>query len=199
MKKCNSLIIVLCSWSLLASAQITQENANAIAKQYVQNEIGQPATLYINEHAPSAEGISITTSQGETFRAKYACWAYRVNDVDGVNGVQRCYIFVKASDGSVLEVITNYDNSNMDDWKPLGDDTGIDVCNESVLYPNPVSDAVYIPCNGSTLIEIYDLQGKCVFLEQVFCEKQYQLSLSFLKSGVYMLHNGTQIHKISKQ
>ena len=194
MKKCNSLIIVLCSWSLLASAQITQENANAIAKQYVQNAIGQPATLYINECAPSPEGISITTSQGETFRAKYACWAYFVNET-----AQRRYLFVKASDGSILEVIASNDESSGGSWKSLDATTGIDWSNETMLFPNPVSDIVNVPCNGATLVEIYDLQGNCVFSKQIFGEKLCQLSLSFLKSGVYMVYTGNQTYRIVKQ
>jgi len=194
MKKCNSLIIVLCAWSLAASAQITQENANTIAKQYVQNAIGQPATLYINEHAPSPEGISITTSQGETFRAKYACWAYFVNET-----AQRRYLFVKASDGSVLEVIANNDESSSGNWKSLDATTGIDWSNKTMLFPNPVSDVLNIPCNGLTRVEIYDMQGNCVFSEQVFGGKSCQLSLSFLKSGVYMVYNGNQTYRIVKQ
>ena len=201
MKKSIILILVLCAWSLLVSAQITQKEANSIARQYVQSEIGQSLTLYIHKSEPHVDGVTITTSQDETFRAKYACWAYCVNDVDGDPGMLRSYIyiFVKASNGSVLEVTTSEDNSSMDDWELLGDDTGIDIYNETTFYPNPVNDIVYIPCNSPTLIEIYDLQGKCVFSEQVFCEKQYQLSLSFLKSGVYMLHNGNQTHRIVKQ
>ena len=196
MKKISITLVALCVWALCAEAQIiTQEQANAIAKEYVQNATGQPAELYVHKNAPSDEGISVTTSQEETFKAHYACWAYFVNEP-----AQRRYLFVKASDGgSVLEVIASKDVGNNGDWQLLKETTGIDVYNETTLYPNPVSDIVNIPCNGSTLVEIYDLQGNSVFSEQIFCEKQYQLSLSFLKSGVYMLHNGNQTYRIVKQ
>jgi len=190
MKKFNSLIVVLCSCSLLASAQITQEEANAIAKQYVPNEVA----LYVNKNVPNAEGISITTSQGETFLAKYACWAYFANEA-----AQRRYLFVKASNGSVLEVIASNDESSSEDWKLLDEETGFDLGNEPMLFPNPVSDIVNIPCNGLAHIEIYDMQGNCVFSEQIVGEKLCQISLSFLKSGVYMLHNGNQTYRIIKQ
>ena len=69
MKKISIALVTLCSWAFGASAQmITQQEANSIAKQYVQNQIGQSAELYINENAPNDDGISITTSNEETFR-----------------------------------------------------------------------------------------------------------------------------------
>ena len=197
MKKISILLVTLCLWVCGASAQIiTQEQANTIVKQYVQNETGQSAELYVNVNAPNDEGISVTTSKEEMFRAKYACWAYFVNEAE-----QRRYLFVKASDGSVLEVIASNDKSNSGDWQLLKETTNATTLYTlySMLYPNPVSDIVYVPCNGATLIEIYDLQGMCVFSEQVFCEKQYQLSLSFLKSGVYMVHSGNQTYRIVKR
>ena len=201
MKKISITLIALCSWILCAEAQITQEQANTIVKQHVQDQGGQPAELYIHKNVPNDNGINITTSQEEMFKAKYACWAYFINETE-----QRRYLFVKASGtGSVLEVIANNDvNNSDDDWQLLKEEpTELSTLYSntlySTLYPNPVSDIVYIPCNGSTLVEIYDLQGICVFSEQVFCEKQYQLSLSFLKSGVYMLCSGNQIYRIVKQ
>ena len=202
MKKISLILIALCSWVLCAEAQITQEQANTIVKQYVQDQVGQPVELYIHKNAPHEDSVTITTSRGEMFKAKYACWAYFINETE-----QRRYLFVKASGiGSVLEVIASNDVSNSDDdWQLLKEEpTELytlypNTLYSNTLYPNPVSDLVNIPCTGSTLVEIYDLQGICVFSEQVFCEKQYQLSLSFLKSGVYMLHTGNQTHRIVKQ
>ncbi|MDR2962690.1 MAG: T9SS type A sorting domain-containing protein [Bacteroidales bacterium] len=190
MKKITVAIMVLCLCSWGVSAQITQNDANAIAVQYAHTEIGQSARLYRNATAPTNDGVTITTSRNEMFRARYACWTYFVNEPS-----QRRYIFVKASDGTVLEVIAKNDESSNSNWQLLSGEVGVDIQNKAALYPNPVSDVVNLPCSESTKVEIRDLQGNTVFAEQI----TGQVSLSFLKSGVYTILACGKNYKIVKQ
>ena len=70
---------------LTLSAQITQEQANEIVLQYIQNEVSPPYVLYVNTHVPTAEGIVINTFKEETVKVKYPCWSYYLNENPSVS------------------------------------------------------------------------------------------------------------------
>jgi hypothetical protein len=94
------------------TAQITQEAANNIALEYLQQEM-QPYALYAKENV---EGTTITTSLNEVIELDYACWVYYIRYADQPDDVtaSRRYLIVKQSDGNLLEINTNNDLGTAD-------------------------------------------------------------------------------------
>jgi len=205
--KTKNLIAVFLLITISATpffAQITQEQATAIVLKHLQNsDISQPFLLYVNTTTPSTEGISITTSQGETVRARYAAWVYFFNENPNTDEpAQKRYFFVRESNGSLVEIITNND-TGIDDftsWKRV-DATSNLVCREAnnrpALFPNPVSDFLIVPCFGKqVLVEIFDLNGNRVFSNQFSGESR--LDLSFLQAGIYIVNIAGETYRIIK-
>ena len=185
-------ILVLVAWAIVLPAQITREQADVLVKEHLQRENVESNLLYINTNAPSAEGVPITTSSEETFQAKYACWAYYLNESE----VSQCrYLFVKEDNGNLLEVIASNDlgQSDLTQWKAVeGDSVGIVGTWHAAslrIYPNPVDDILTIPCpNERSLVEIYDVKGCRLFSETVSGkENAHQLNVSFLNTGTYII------------
>ena len=200
MKKIFIPMLVLIAWTTSLFA-ITQEEANTIVQNYVQSEVTPPiGTLYANLNTPNGEGITITTSNGETVKAKYACWAYYINESDAS---QRRYLFVKEEGGSLLEVIASNDLSELDaSWMAMNTSIG-SVAGEGnsgkLLYPNPVGDLLTIPCNGDQArVEIYDLKGIRLFSGMISREDACQLNVLFLSAGVYMVDVSGETYKLIK-
>ena len=191
-------IFVACSTSLFA-ATITQEQADAIVLSYAQSEAIQYTALYANLNEPNTAGIEITTSNDETFRAKYACWTYCLN---GNNPAQRRYLFIKKEGGNLLEVIASNDESTLEasSWVAMEPAGLIESANRTkLLYPNPVGDVLTLPCNGANArVEIFDLKGTCLFSGQLSGEDTCQLNVSFLNTGVYMVNVSGEMYKIIK-
>jgi len=117
MKKTIISILVLVIWTTsLYAQQITRGQADTIVKEYLQNKNAMYSILYVNTNEPKEEGITIKTFNEEIFRAKYACWAYYLNESE----FSRCrYLFVKENNGNLLEVIANNDLGQEDttQWK----------------------------------------------------------------------------------
>ena len=201
MKKVIILMSVLIAWATsLPAGNITREQADAIVQDYVQSEVTQPATLFTNLNEPDEAGIAITTSNEETVRAKYACWAYYLDESESA---QRRYLFVKEEGGSLLEVIASNDISDLGaSWAAMP--TGLtDNKGNSLkqLFQNPVDELLTLPCNGgeNTRIEIYDLKGTCRFAGLLSGEGNCQLNVSFLNAGVYMVNISGETYKIIKK
>ena len=192
MSKKIILILVLVVWATTLPAQITRGEADVIVKEYLQGEGVESNLLYVNINAPNAEGVLIATSNEETFRAKYACWAYYLNESE----LSQCrYLFVKEGNGNLLEVIASNDpgQSDLTQWKAVDDDSvgivGTWHAASLRIYPNPVDDILTIPCpNKRSLVEIYDIKGCCLFSETVSGkENAHQLNVSFLNTGAYII------------
>ena len=132
------LVLIACTTSL--SAQITREQADAIVWEHVQNEVTPPYLLYVYNHAPSAEEITITTYNDEMVKIKYACWAYYLNENPAAsNPSQHRYLFVKEDNGNLLEIITTNDFCpDLTEWEPV---LGlVNVKKEFIsIYPNPTT------------------------------------------------------------
>ena len=219
MKKIFIPMIVLLAWATSLSAQITREQADEIVINYLESE-GVPLNyflLYVNADTPNEGGFSLTTSNGETVKAKYACWVYCGNrlyyspcdDPDCPQYVPPHpsmigyrYIFVKEDNGSLMEIITSEDtNQDLNSWTKVNVPSGIVEAKESnkSLYPNPVNDLLTLPCNGeSTRFEIYDLKGTRLFTGTLSGENVCQLDVSFLSAGVYLVKVGGETYKIIK-
>jgi len=180
-------MLVLVAGTTVLSAQITREKADMIVKDYLQGKSVEYSTLYANVNTPSEEGIIIMASNDKAFKAKYACWAYYLNE----NELSRChYFFVKTDNGNLLEVIANNDTGQSDStqWKAVNSVSIIEWGKSDIPpYPNPVDDVLNIPVGEHTHIEIHDLKGICVFSDAVLGKEVYQLNVSFLKAGVYLL------------
>lgn len=63
------------------------------------------------------------------------------------------------------------------------------------LYPNPAQNYIYVLCNGKKKISIYNTVG--VNVMNVNIENQYQLDISHLSSGMYILKADKQFIKFS--
>ena len=206
MKKTITLsVLALAILATPLSAQITQEQATAIVLEHIQNsDITHPFLLYVSINEPSADGFTITTSQGEIVKARYAAWVYLVKDrLSLVSPPWRIrYLFVRESNGSLVEIITN-NNTEIDDltsWKRVEQPSGLpcrEINNRPILFPNPVTDFLIVPCFGKqVLVEIFDLNGNRVFSSQLSGESR--LDLSFLTSGVYVVNISGETYRIIK-
>jgi len=189
-------IFAVLSATLFAQT-ITQEQADAIVQQYANSEVPQSTALYANIAAPSEEGVAITTSNEESFTAKYACWAYCIEEP-----ALRRYIFVNKMGGSILEVVANNDISPLEaeSWEAM-DMTGLanSKANPKQLYPNPVGDILILPCTANSRVEIYDLKGTRLFSGMLSGEGNCQLNVSFLNTGVYMVNVSGETFRIIKK
>jgi hypothetical protein len=199
MKKFIIPMLVLTAWATSLSAQITREQADAIVLQHIKNEVSPPYLLYVNVNAPSETGIAITTFQEETFKAKYACWTYYLNEnPTSTEPTQHRYLFVKEDDGNLLEVITSNDRTPKDliQWEemmPVGiiETQGI----ASVrVYPNPTTGELQVTSYKLqvTGIEIYDVFGKNVSVKFPSFGGVRGGNISHLPNGVYFLKIQTE-------
>ena len=147
-------MLILLAWATSLSAQITREQADAIVRQHIENEVSPPYLLYVNVNAPSQTGIDITTFQEETFKAKYACWAYFLNEnPTSTEPAQHRYLFVKENDGNLLEVITSNDRAPNDltQWEemmPVGIVEAQGIASVRV-YPNPTTGELQVTSYGN--------------------------------------------------
>ena len=102
MKKILLLIAAPFVFLLALSAQTTQPEADGIALERLNQET-RPYTLYAKEDVQ--QKMTITTDNEEILELDYACWVYYVHYVNNTGK----YLFVKASNGNVLEVNMNGD------------------------------------------------------------------------------------------
>ena len=195
MNKKFIITLFLVALATSVPAQITRIQADAIVKEYLQRELGQCGTLYVHTHLPHEGGITITTSNGEIFTAKYACWTYYL----GENESAQCrYLFVKEDNGNLLEVIANNDNGYADtnQWAPI-ETTGLPERKESIVslfYPNPTTGQFSIE-NGELSIvnvEIFDMMGKMQKIESVKQNGEVIIDISHFSIGVYFVRVQTQ-------
>ena len=196
MKKIIFSISVLLTCTVSLFAQITREQADAIVRDYVQNEITRPVVLFTNLNEPDETGIVITTSNGETIKAKYACWSYYFDEAETAG---RRYIFVKEENGSLLEVIANNDFSESGiSWVQMNVNSleSNKANNLKLLYPNPVGDMLIFSCGENARVEIYDLKGSSLFSGMF--SGTCQLNVSFLNTGIYLVNISGETYKIIK-
>ena len=217
MKKVNFIISVFLLVSIFGSSslfaqKITREQADEIVINYVKNEVapteGVPLNtflLYVDANTPNEGGFAITTSSGETVRAKYACWVYYLPyaaEWAVVAPAIRRYLFVKEDNGSLLEIIVNDFAPNLDLWSAVDLPSGFAIPkeNKQSLYPNPVDDWLTLPCNGKPArVEIYDLKGTRLFSGTLSEEDACQINVSFLNAGAYMINVDGKMYKIIKR
>ena len=210
MKQKVFLIVVLVAWATALPAQIMREQADVIVKEHLQNEMIESNLLYVNVNAPSVEGIAITTSNEETFQAKYACYAYYLNESE----LSQCrYLFVKEDDGNLLEVIASNDlgQSDLTQWEAV-DDVGIVETNNYPslrIYPNPTAGQLIIslpnPSEGGAYeaesIEIYDALGKRHYVAAPSLSERAggEVNISHLPAGIYFLKIKTGVSTLIKK
>ena len=205
-------MLVVLAWTTSLSAQITREQADEIVLQHIKNEVTSPYLLYVNVNAPSEAGVAITTFQEETFTAKYACWAYYLNENPNVTEpTQHRYLFVKANDGNLLEIITANDMvPDLTQWTDITTAIGElqSTSYELRVFPNPTTGQLTIYNEQLTIenIEIYDVHGVAhplLFLPSFGGGRGRsdlgRLDVSHLANGVYFLRVGDRTAKFVKQ
>ena len=210
------LILALVEWTTLLPAQITRKQADAIVKAHLQNEMVECKLLYVNVNDPDVTGTAVMTSNEEVVKAKYACWAYYLNESER----SQCrYLFVKEDNGNLLEVIASNDlgQSDLTQWETL-DNVGIvetdDYPSLPQIYPNPTTGQLTISLPNSLeggayeaeSVEIYDVLGKrkC-FSAPSLLERaggEVIIDLSHFPTGIYYLSlygEKRVIYKVVKQ
>ena len=201
-------LLILLAGAISISAQITREQADVIALDYLQSESDRPFKLYVNVNTPNEDGFVITTYNEETVRAKYACWVYFVHEAVPFHhhpySTPFRYLFVKEDNGSLLEVITSNDVllSDLESaWEVVEQSGLVEVESRAKqLYPNPASDWLNLSCNGENLqVTIYDLNGSRLFSEMLSGENACQINVSFLKTGVYVVNVNGEAYRIIKK
>lgn len=123
-----------------------------------------------------------------------------------MGGVQSEYVIADLgklhfSSGDLLVEMQNgaSDNYSLDNIRYLGFAVSMDISSPSLspgqeidLYPNPVSDKMYVCIRTSfktAKLEIISIEGRMVYEEKLFSEDKIQnrqLSLSSLPKGLYM-------------
>jgi len=202
------LIAVLAACTATLSAQVARTQADTIVKAYLQSENVDCNSLYVHVDAPDAEGVDITTSNDEAFKAKYACWAYYLNESE----ISQCrYLFVKADDGNLLEVIAVGDlgQSDLTQWEKV-DEVGISnyelgIMNY-VVYPNPTDGKLHITYAETlhaTSVQMFDAAGRNVGTYCIRPENaEAVIDVSHLPAGVYTLRvydsEAKVVHKVYK-
>jgi hypothetical protein len=195
-RKKNSMRKIVFSISLLValattlSAQVTRKQADSIVREYLQNERIQYELLYVHVNALIKEGITITTSNEEVFTAKYACWAYSLDENEPA---KRRYFFVKGDDGNLLEVIANNDITprDLNQWVPV-ETTGLaerDGNNIKLLYPNPTTGKLTIDNGQSKIdnIEIFDVMGRTQKATTNKQNGEITMDISHFPVGIYLV------------
>jgi hypothetical protein len=198
--------LLLFFYAISLHAQITQEQANAIVLQHIQNEITPPYVLYVSTHAPS-EGIVITTHNKEIIKAKYACWAYYLNEFPDVNTpCQHRYLFVKADDGNLLEIVTSNDFiPDLTDWTLVPLRVIEKETNNILIYPNPTTGELRMESGEWRMenVEIFDISGRKQSYALTVLRSYCLIDISHLPTGIYFVkiktETGSQIQKIIKQ
>jgi hypothetical protein len=197
MKKIIISILVLIFCAISSNAQITQEQANAIVLQYIQNEVTLPCVLYASTYAPSESGLVITTYKEETVKVKYACWAYYLNEYPDINEpCQHRYLFVKGDNGNLLEIITSNDLSpNLTEWMlvPLSV-TNSERNNAILFYPNPTTGELTIENGELTImsIEVFDVYGRKSQISNLKSQNLISINISHLSAGIYFVKIQTE-------
>ena len=92
------------------SAQITQEQADEIVIEYMNHQTND-FTLYAKDKVQSM--FEITTYAGEILELDYPCWVYYVSSDE----IKSKYLFVKESNGNLLEINTKNDEENLNTWR----------------------------------------------------------------------------------
>ncbi len=65
--------------------------------------------------------------------------------------------------------------------------------NESLSYPNPFNEVLFVPLDGhATQIELFDITGQRVIEKSVFYQSEEQLNTAYLASGLYFLRIRTE-------
>ena len=207
MKKITLSIFVLFFYATSLQAQITQEQANTIVLQYLQTEVTQPYLLYAYNHEPSAGELLLTTYNEEVIKVKYPCWAYYLNENSEISKpCQHRYLFVKANDGSLLEIITSNDlgQTDLTEWTlvPLGVPEQ-DSNNALLLYPNPTTGKLTITNYELRItgIEVFDVYGRKQKAEnrKQKAESEIGIDISHLPAGVYFVKVSTENQTITKK
>jgi hypothetical protein len=114
MKKCLLLSVFL-FFVFAISAQITQEQADNIVLERLDNETNA-FSLYAKEK--KQESFILTTSNSETIELEYACWVYFAKYTGKTN---HKYLIVKESNGNLLEINVKNDEGpeNIEEWRIL--------------------------------------------------------------------------------
>ena len=111
------LTLVIAPFLLLTGiqAQTTQAQADAIVLERMNGET-RPYSIYAKEDIQPA-GTVLTTSAGEIMVFEYEHWLYYVSFTD--NSQNNCYLVVKESNGSLLEVNVKNDEGpdDLQTWK----------------------------------------------------------------------------------
>ena len=203
MKKITLFIFVLFFCAISLQAQITQEQANVIVLQHIQNEVTQPYLLYVYDKEPSADELLLITYNEEVIKVKYPCWAYYLNENSEISEpCQHRYLFVKADNGNLLEVITSNDlgQTDLTEWT-LVSLAVPEPENRLLLFPNPTTGELRME-NGELRIEnveIYDIMGKTLNNYQFsIINSQLKINVSHLPAGIYFLRVGNRMAKFVK-
>ncbi|MDR0686659.1 MAG: T9SS type A sorting domain-containing protein [Dysgonamonadaceae bacterium] len=213
------IFAVLFSLSISTFAQdvtkTTKEQADAIALDYIQNDVTQDYVLLRNDNPPSKDGKTSVTwnnnsPHAESLNIEYPCWVYLVQNPTVNETWGTLYLFVNKEDGSLLEVKNKQAvNAAPDNWtKVTAETTRIKEADKNsniLITPNPVSDLLNI-VSGTKIshIELYDSSGRMLRAESVQNKTNYRLNVSSLPEGWYVLKifntagKQTKVHKLIK-
>jgi len=110
MKKILLLLVAPCVFLSALSAQVTQQDADAIVLGRLDKT--KDVTLY----AAKGDVLSVKTIKGEELELAYACWAYYIR----YSGKTGQYVMVKKSDGNLLEILPKNNDTgpnNLTEWR----------------------------------------------------------------------------------
>ena len=124
----NRIILLLVAPFIFFTAQantVTQEEANNIVLERLSQET-RPYIVYTKDGAQ--QKMTVTSVNGEVLEVNYKFWVYYINYINSGS-----YIFVKESNGNLLEVnvSSNATPKDLKDWKEIYN--SLSNCNRSVI------------------------------------------------------------------
>jgi len=121
MKKTVLFLALSFVFTLILTAQITQEQADLIVQTQMKGKI-YPFTVYAKKSLQT-DGITILTSKGENFELNYSCWVYYVisYSTNSFFLTNKSYLIVKESSGNLLEINLKDTESclNFEEWREM--------------------------------------------------------------------------------
>ena len=170
--------------TMVAGTSFTISNIYATVTAYCNKYLYDPSTLRIVEGALL---ISHPYTSDYTDNVNSGYTKYMIFVVESGNGYFIKTFYVNGT--SIVTGIANINHLNL---------------SKLTVFPNPANEEVTVSFNASkekTNIEVFDIQGRLVMEdsnEREIGSNKVKLNTSGLSSGIYILHAGSEVFKITK-
>lgn len=144
----------------------------------------------------------VTIDAQESDESEFGQWipvSIKVNDY--ITPTSTMQLFISTSDFFSTANITEagFDNFRVTDGSILSIDEQKEAENQMTVYPNPFSDKITIEGALTDEITLFDLNGKMIDVAILTFANKTIVETRGLTKGMYVLHVGTERHKLVKR